>query len=73
MPRFIPKHPFPIFTPAIQTTMIKILFISTLFLASSACFSQAPANTGITYPATRKCDQTDTYFGTAVPDPYRWL
>ncbi len=25
------------------------------------------------YPETRKTDQTDDYFGTAVADPYRWL
>ena len=27
----------------------------------------------ISYPETRKTDQTDTYFGTQVADPYRWL
>ena len=26
-----------------------------------------------TYPQTRKGNQIDTYFGTEVPDPYRWL
>ena len=25
------------------------------------------------YPETKKESQVDTYFGTAVPDPYRWL
>jgi prolyl oligopeptidase len=25
------------------------------------------------YPVTRKVDHTDTYFGTRVADPYRWL
>ncbi|SFS75596.1 prolyl oligopeptidase Serine peptidase. MEROPS family S09A [Mucilaginibacter polytrichastri] len=25
------------------------------------------------YPATKKVETVDTYFGTAVPDPYRWL
>lgn len=25
------------------------------------------------YPATKKVEQTDTYFGTPVRDPYRWL
>ncbi len=27
----------------------------------------------LTYPETRKVDQTDDYFGTAVTDEYRWL
>ena len=25
------------------------------------------------YPETKKVSQTDTYFGTAITDPYRWL
>ena len=27
----------------------------------------------LTYPSTRKADQTDTYHGVEVADPYRWL
>ncbi|WP_207429349.1 prolyl oligopeptidase family protein [Pedobacter sp. SYSU D00535] len=27
----------------------------------------------MTYPTTKKDNTTDTYFGTTVPDPYRWL
>ena len=27
----------------------------------------------LSYPKARKCDQKDDYFGTIVPDPYRWL
>jgi len=27
----------------------------------------------LSYPQTRKTDQSDTYFGTRVTDPYRWL
>jgi prolyl oligopeptidase len=29
--------------------------------------------TKLTYPETKKSDQVDDYFGTKVPDPYRWL
>jgi prolyl oligopeptidase len=27
----------------------------------------------LSYPAARATNQVDTYFGTSVPDPYRWL
>ncbi|MEN8123329.1 MAG: hypothetical protein ABFS35_23530, partial [Bacteroidota bacterium] len=27
----------------------------------------------VTYPETKKVDTIDTYFGTKVSDPYRWL
>ncbi|MAU27454.1 MAG: S9 family peptidase [Muricauda sp.] len=27
----------------------------------------------VNYPETKKVDTVDTYFGTQVPDPYRWL
>lgn len=31
------------------------------------------SKTPIKYPVTRKGDVVDTYFGTKIPDPYRWL
>ena len=34
----------------------------------------APARgQGLVYPRTAKVDHVDTYFGTRVADPYRWL
>jgi prolyl oligopeptidase len=32
-----------------------------------------PDKNKIVYPVTKKGDVIDTYFGTKVPDPYRWL
>src|SRR5256714_6141383 len=45
-------------------------------VSPGASVSTAPpsaSDTKITYPETKKVDQVDDYFGTKVPDPYRWL
>ncbi|HXC03935.1 MAG TPA: S9 family peptidase, partial [Bacteroidia bacterium] len=52
--------------------MIKSSTLIGLFCLISAGY-MAQNMTKIPYPATRKSDQTDTYFGTTVADPYRWL
>ncbi len=45
-----------------------------LMVALAALLScNAPMDNKITYPETKKGDVTDNYFGTEVPDPYRWL
>lgn len=39
-----------------------------------ACISSFPVGAQqIVYPETEKGDVVDTYFGTPIPDPYRWL
>lgn len=49
-----------------------------IILAITAGFTmnaqkQSPDNGTIKYPQTRKGTTTDDYFGTIIPDPYRWL
>ncbi len=41
--------------------------------ASSAAPAAPTAAAPLTYPATRKVEQSDNYHGTIVQDPYRWL
>jgi prolyl oligopeptidase len=38
-----------------------------------ACQPQEKQSANLNYPETKKVDTTDVYFGTEVPDPYRWL
>lgn len=51
-------------------TTITFILALLLFLGISAC---RKAEEKITYPLTKKVEQVDDYFGTSVPDPYRWL
>jgi prolyl oligopeptidase len=47
--------------------------IVTLVLIAIVLLSSCGVADRVTYPATSKSDQADNYFGTRVPDPYRWL
>ena len=42
-------------------------------LALSSCKEESKSDMALEYPATKKTDTTDIYFGTEVKDPYRWL
>lgn len=48
----------------------RLVVLALLAPAFLACRSDTPR---MTYPVTAKVDQVDDYFGTKVPDPYRWL
>lgn len=50
----------------------KALFISASAVLAASCSTQKSISK-MTYPETKKVDHSDTYFGTAVADPYRWL
>lgn len=46
---------------------------ATLLLSGIMVMSCAPQQKRLVYPQTAKVDTVDVYFGTEVPDPYRWL
>ena len=48
---------------------IVLLFLPFVF----SCTQKGSPNADLQYPDTKKVDTVDTYFGTEVPDPYRWL
>lgn len=49
---------------------IKGLYLYVLLVALACTREQ---KVSIVYPDTKKVDTVDVYFGTSVPDPYRWL
>lgn len=58
----------------ILKTMRKILFFSCAALALQACKTETKKEPiVVNYPETAKVDTVDTYFGTEVKDPFRWL
>src|SRR3954466_290274 len=54
-------------TPRARAAFAAALLVFVPFARQSAG-AQRPA-----YPATRTVDQVDTFYGTKVADPYRWL
>jgi prolyl oligopeptidase len=48
-------------------------FILTTIVMAILVSCNGPVKNKIEYPVTKKGDVVDDYFGTKVPDPYRWL
>ena len=53
--------------------MMKYVFFSLAGVLAACATTEEATNMPIDYPPTEKVSQVDTYFGTEVPDPYRWL
>lgn len=53
--------------------MKPIALLPFAMLLSGTAIAQQNMIKTLPYPLTKKVDTTDTYFGTTVPDPYRWL
>ena len=51
---------------------IRDLILSLTVLVVTSAVADSPGG-AVKYPPTRTVPVTDDYFGTAVPDPYRWL
>ena len=50
-----------------------ILSVFSVGLLCSCGSEVSKESTALTYPETKKVDTVTNYFGTEVPDPYRWL
>ncbi len=55
--------------------MKNLAYLGGCLAIASACTTaeESTETMSVTYPPTEKVSQVDTYFGTEVPDPYRWL
>ncbi|MDJ0646584.1 MAG: prolyl oligopeptidase family serine peptidase [Flavobacteriaceae bacterium] len=52
---------------------LTLLIVATLLAISCKTEQRTEEQLAMTYPETKKVDTVDTYFGTEIKDPFRWL
>jgi prolyl oligopeptidase len=62
-----------LFAQSIPNIMKTTFTFLILVLILASCTQKQETAKASNYPITKKVDTVDTYFGTQVPDPYRWL
>ena len=63
----------PYFRNANSEIMKRRIAIAAFISILMSCENKSNTKMALDYPNTPKVDTVDTYFDTAVPDPYRWL
>ena len=53
--------------------LFALAVIPLVFFLNTCTKDQSVSQSELTYPETKKVDVKDDYFGTIVPDPYRWF
>ena len=52
---------------------MRSLFLAVAAVSTTMSITNIASAQTLAYPTTHKVEQTDTYFGTSIADPYRWL
>jgi prolyl oligopeptidase len=61
------------FTVVFFALILSVALVAPFLPRASADTKKGDAKSKLTYPETKTVEVVDDYFGTKVPDPYRWL
>jgi len=60
-------------SPRKRTGLLAVALLAAMGTLAPSLAVAAPSGSPIAYPPAERTDHVDTYWGTAVADPYRWL